>query len=247
MTAALDQIAALARHLPASSLQALSLAIGDGTAGLKHLRSQSTTNAARHACDQLITHLDDGAHPMFLAGALAAAGHAEQQRHQSSVEVVWTGPDSGHTGTRLTLAVITDLIASAERELLLVSYAAHSDPNLVHALEVAHARGIDITLLLERPEDNPAYESYRTPFESVAADRLRWPATERSTGAALHAKILVVDDEVALVGSANMTSRAMEQNLECGVMVRGHGAARAIRGHILRLRERGVLSAADLG
>jgi cardiolipin synthase A/B len=52
--------------------------------------------------------------------------------------------------------------------------------------------------------------------------------------AALHAKI-------ALVGSANLTSRAMESNLECGILIRGGPQPRAVRNHITRLHAAGLL------
>jgi cardiolipin synthase len=60
-------------------------------------------------------------------------------------------------------------------------------------------------------------------------------------GAALHAKVIVVDDQVALVGSANLTSRAMESNLECGILIRSGPQPRAIRDHITGLYAAGLL------
>ena len=51
----------------------------------------------------------------------------------------------------------------------------------------------------------------------------------------------MVDDQVALVGSANLTSRAMESNLECGILIRGGPQPRAIRDHITGLQAAGVL------
>lgn len=85
-------------------------------------------------------------------------------------------------------------------------------------------------MLTERNADNPGYAPAGTPFPGLDAVRLHWPAPQRPPGAALHAKIVVVDDRVALVGSANLTSRAMEANLECGILIRGgpHPAPSAI-------------------
>ena len=78
----------------------------------------------------------------------------------------------------------------------------------------------------------------------AAALRLRWPASHRSAGAALHAKILVVDRRLALVGSANFTGRGMESNLECGILIRGGPQPGAILDHIAELRTRGELERA---
>jgi cardiolipin synthase len=75
------------------------------------------------------------------------------------------------------------------------------------ALSAAVARGVAVTLLAERHEDNPSYTALGTPFPGLNALRLHWPAQSRPPGAALHAEVIVVDDQVALVGRANLTSR----------------------------------------
>ena len=71
--------------------------------------------------------------------------------------------------------------------------------------------------------------------------RLHWPSAQRPLGAALYAKIIVVDDRIVLVGSANLTSRAMEANLECGILICGGPQPRIIRDHIFGLRAVGIL------
>jgi len=78
----------------------------------------------------------------------------------------------------------------------------------------------------------------------LTATRLCWPAAERPHSAALHAKALVVDAAMALVGSANFTGPGMERNLECGIFVRGGPHPAAIRDHIWSLYRRGTLQKA---
>ena len=157
------------------------------------------------------------------------------------MSVVWTGPESGVSSSRLTAAAVIELINAARSEILLVSYATHTEPSITAALSAAAARGVAVTLLAERHEDNPSYTALGTPFPGLGALRLHWPAKSRPPGAALHAKIIVVDDQVALVGSANLTSRAMESNLECGILIRGGPQPRAIRDHITGLYAAGLL------
>lgn len=55
----------------------------------------------------------------------------------------------------------------------------------------------------------------------------------------MHAMAIVVDDRIALVGSGDLTSRAIETNLECGILIRGGPEPRAMRGHIDWLRQPG--------
>jgi cardiolipin synthase A/B len=122
-----------------------------------------------------------------------------------------------------------------------VSYATYTEPSIAAALSAAVARGVTVTLLAERHADNPSYTALGTPFPGLPALRLHWPADSRPPGASLHAKIIVVDDQVALIGSANLTSRAMESNLECGILIRGGPQPRAVRDHITRLYTAGLL------
>ncbi len=195
----------------------------------------------RTACDELGEAAADLA-PDFLAGALAGAGAAvARDRASRSIDVVWTGPTSSVQTSRLTSAAVVGLIAEARAEVLLVSYAARTEPAVDAALGTAVERGVEVTLLLERHDDNPDYTARGTPFPSLRARRLAWPTEQRPEGAALHAKVLVVDSSTALVGSANLTGRAMSSNLECGVLLRGGEEPTDIRRHLLDLVTRGVL------
>jgi phosphatidylserine/phosphatidylglycerophosphate/cardiolipin synthase-like enzyme len=180
--------------------------------------------------------------PEYLSGLLTGAARAvELSRRNQSISVVWTGPESEITSFRLTAAALTELIDSARSSILLISYATQAEPSLRSALTAAADRGVELILLAERHADNPSYSGSDTPFPGLDALRLHWPASLRPPGSSLHAKIIVVDDEIALVGSANLTSRAMESNLECGILIRGGPQPKAIRNHITSLYAIGTL------
>jgi cardiolipin synthase A/B len=145
---------------------------------------------------------------------------------------------------RLTSAVVVALIAAAVKEILIVSFATQSQPQVSEALPLAAEQAVDITLVLERTQDNPGF--FGSPaFPSLTARRLAWSPGNRPLGAALHAKLIVVDARVALVGSANLTGKGLEDNLECGVLIRGGEQPRAIRDYIWSLHHRGELAIAD--
>jgi cardiolipin synthase len=241
-----DWASRIAEHLPASDVLQLASATAGGEDAVRSFRGQATAPVVREACDQVLTRLGSscgtGGQPAYVAGLLAGAAAAVQRaRKRQSLDVVWTGPESGIATSRLTAAAVTGLIGQAQRDILLVSYATHPEPDLGAALTAAAARGVTITLLAERHADNPSYVGADTPFVALPAIRLHWPASQRPRGAALHAKIIVVDEETALVGSANLTSRAMENNLECGILIRGGPVPKAIRDHIVGLQSRGYL------
>jgi phosphatidylserine/phosphatidylglycerophosphate/cardiolipin synthase-like enzyme len=238
---AADWAARIAEELPGADVRRLARAAADGPPAVRQLRAQTAAPVLRDACDQLLARLTgaDAYVAGLLDGAARAVGRARQ--HQT-VDVVWTGPESGITTSRLTAATVTELIGEARREILLVSYATRTEPAIAAALADATRRGVEITLLAENREDNPAYTARGNAFPGLRATRLRWPTSQRPAGAALHAKVIVVDDRIALITSANLTSRAMEANLECGILIRGGPQPRAIRDHITGLRAQGYLS-----
>jgi len=231
----------IAEHLPAADVRRLASAAAEGPAAVRALRGQAGAAVLRSACDQLLAMLS-GEDPAYLTGLLAGAAQAvDRARQRQSLDVVWTGPETGSGVGRLTAATVIDLIGQARREILIVSYATHSEPAIEAALAAAAGRGVEIAILAERHADNPSYSATGTPFPGLQALRLRWPASHRPVGAALHAKILVVDQLLALIGSANFTGRGMESNLECGILIRGGPQPSAILDHIAELRARGYL------
>ncbi len=236
MTAVID----LARRLPAGDIRRLAAALIEGPGHLEALRSNAAGSALREACSLLCTLPDID--PSWLAGALTGAALAFHEADQAQqLDVVWTGPHSEIETGRLTAPTIVELIDRAHRELLLVSYATHSEPRIAEALHMAADRGVDITLLLERHVDNPSYTATTDTFPGLQARRLTWAANSRPPGAALHAKLIVVDRTIALVGSANLTGRAMIHNLECGILIRGGPQPGAISDHLWSLVRRGEL------
>lgn len=230
-----------ARRLPASSIRRMARAAEDGIDGLVKLRAQASSEILRRACSDLIGQVQAGVAPAFISGALLTSVHDQQSgRMRGMSEAVWTGPDIGPT-TRLTLAVVADLIASATSEILLASYATYPSAEVASALHRAASNGIDITLLLERHADNPSFTGLANPFRGLAARFLSWPSEIRPSGASMHMKLLAIDRQMALVGSANLTSKALEANLELGVLVRDPSTVAGLVSHINQLAAAGHL------
>jgi cardiolipin synthase A/B len=239
--AAADWASRIAERLPEAEVLRLAAAAAEGTGSVRTLRGQTPGPMGRDACDRVIARLSSEA-PALVAGMLiGAAAAVRRARARQSIELVWTGPESGIATSRLTAATVIGLVREARRDILLVSYATQTEPALNAALADDAGRGVEITLVTERHADNPAYHDSGVPFPGVPAVRLHWPASERPPGASLHAKIITVDDEATLVTSANLTSRAMETNLECGILLRGGPHPQLIRAHINALWSRGHL------
>ena len=232
----LDPVAVASRwaqQLPREFARDLAAALRAGTSALHALQAQAAlpVSSAAVRTGLALVKQGDGA---FAAGVLTGQLDAAATRPQ--VTPVWTGPDSTAGHGRLTLAVVADLIDEAERELVLASYATVPGDNVRQALHAAVERGVALTLLLERPQDNPKFRGHSDPFPGLSARRLAWQAAARPLDAAMHAKVLVVDRRTALVGSANLTGHALERNLECGLLVRGGPVPTLLADHLLAAR-----------
>ena len=72
----------------------------------------------------------------------------------------------------------------------------------------------------------------------------RWPAARRPvvgvSRAAMHAKLLAADANVALLSSANLTDKALGDNLELGLLIRDPEVVRRIVGHFRALMRPGI-------
>ena len=179
--------------------------------------------------------------------ALRVGLRARREASARRSRPVWTGPAA--TGEqRLTAAVLHDLVSGARERVLLVSFAAYTLAELAGDLEAASARGCQVDVVFETEEDSAgAYsEPQSKAFGALrGARRWRWPADQRTPGAVLHAKLLVVDGRRALVGSANLTPRALTANLEAGVLIEDPNLAAEFEAHIRTLIARGTLVGAD--
>jgi cardiolipin synthase C len=190
------------------------------------------------------------AHPQLSGAGVALALRvglaAEERAATRRARPVWTGPGAkGHQ--RLTAAVLHELIASSRERVLLVSFAAHTLASVASDLRAAVERGVAVDVLFETAHDSDGgYASWdERPFGDIdGIARWRWPVEHRKEGALLHAKALVIDWRRALVGSANLTRRALAENLELGLMVEDADVACAIEEHVRSLIAAGILVAA---
>src|SRR5262249_13952257 len=147
----------------------------------------------------------------------------------------WTGPDVGAVPLRRTEQVVLQVIDSAIKRLLVVSYAVFEIPRIGEALIRAVDRGVSIRLIVESPD----LIVVRSAFDTLAAvgptvaSRCAvylWPIENRFKDATgrpgiLHIKCAVADDRLLFLSSANLTKYAFSLNMELGVLITGGGHA----------------------
>jgi cardiolipin synthase A/B len=228
----------MARTLPPHDIDRLVEAAGRGLPGLFALRAEST-GVVREACQSLI-QISDRISTAEIGGVLQGAARV-YRLSRNRVDLVWTGPDVPGSISRLTSAAVAELVDQARKEVLVISYAIYAEPMLTAALTRAVNRGVFVQALYERSADNPLFHGNQAPFPGLNIRRLCWPAYRRPAGASMHAKALVIDREVVLIGSANISGPAMLRNIECGVLLRDPIIAAELVESIQSLVIQGVL------
>ncbi len=189
--------------------------------------------------------------PVTVAFALETASIAvQQQRQLQGVSLVWTGPATPSLPLRRTEQALLQVIHSAERSLLIVSFAVYKIPAIAQALVSAADRGVTLTICVESsdPADPSAYDTPQAFGSDVLARAAVyvWPRDRRPFGpngkpGSLHAKCAVADSERLFISSANLTEYAMNLNMELGALIEGGPLPSAVVNHFNQLIQDGVL------
>ncbi|NLT74668.1 MAG: hypothetical protein GXX94_10850 [Chloroflexi bacterium] len=181
----------------------------------------------------------------------AAASASAEQGDGGAVELVWTGPSAGPRSTpmRRTDQALLQVIASAMRSLLVVSFAVYRVRPVVEALAECCRRGVDVRVCLDGEGDVARLREDVHRFLGVADERLGlyvWPEEQRRHEGdggmgVLHAKCAVADGALLFLSSANLTEYALSRNIELGVLIRGGPLPGRVEAQFRALMDRGVL------
>jgi phosphatidylserine/phosphatidylglycerophosphate/cardiolipin synthase-like enzyme len=176
-----------------------------------------------------------------------------------AVDLVWTGPEVEGMQNRDTGAVVREMFSSAQRSVLIAGYAIHQGREVFALLakRMAELPGLRVRFVVHIPrEDGDATFDADLVHRYAAEFRERnWPGEalpevlfdprslelERAKRSSMHAKVIVVDESVALITSANFTAAAQTKNIEVGALVRQAAIAQQLVGHFDALFEKGWL------
>lgn len=143
------------------------------------------------------------------------------------VELLWTGPETSVVPLRYTEQALCELINAAQKSLFITSFVAYGASAVIDALKVALLRNVKANFLLEKSKDfggSVEIDSIQLLKKQLPDAKFYiWNSTNENQTASVHAKCAIVDDKIALITSANLTNRAMSENMELGVILReGH-------------------------
>jgi len=138
----------------------------------------------------------------------------EQEIGTKVMQIVHSGPDSDRASIMNSLVQI---IASSQEELLITNPYFIPDSSIVRILKIAALRGVKIKLLVPDISDsklvNAAAESNYQELLDLGIE------IHRYTKGFVHAKTLVADRRLSVVGTANLDYRSFDLNFEVNGIV----------------------------
>ena len=181
-----------------------------------------------------------------VAAALrGASATAVLHERRGSVELVWTGPSTGMVPVRHTEQVLCEVIESSRNRIFLVSFVAYEVHLITKALQDAIGRQVHVDILLESSTDHGgkvSVNSVKTMKETaLSANVYVWKKLTGQQAGVVHAKCAVSDGKLAFITSANLSTAAMERNMEIGVLIRGGHLPEELHKHLEALVKTGMV------
>lgn len=152
----------------------------------------------------------------------------------ASLDLVWTGPEAAASTARDTWVVMREMFTQAQQRVLIAGFAFDTGAELFEPLHRNMAeRGVRLQLFLNIPRAEKGADPAQHARSFVQELLIRnWPwqdkrpelyydprTVEPASVESLHAKCVVVDERLTLIGSANFTNRGQTRNIELGVLI----------------------------
>ena len=122
-------------------------------------------------------------------------------------------------------------LRSARRRIWIASPYFVPDEQIVAALELARLRGVDVRILLPQKADQLAV--YLASFAYYPLAERTGIQIYRYLPGFLHQKVLLVDDDIATLGTANLDNRSFRLNFELSLVVWDQGFAQEVEEMLL--------------
>lgn len=205
-------------ELPRSELEVLISAIfkndfAPGFTGLEHL------DAPPELRDRLQTLLVQLRRREELVALYLALTVIRERKETPRIDICLTHPMQG-IHERIIWPAVSEVITSARSRITVVGYGISSSPSVIFDNLVEKSKeGVELVFLVDRLEDKKDFLQWARslPYQPELYGRAEDPADPKSS---LHIKCIIVDDDVAIIGSANPTYHGMMKNIEICLVFR---------------------------
>lgn len=153
-----------------------------------------------------------------------------------SLQIVPSGPDDDFD---VMEQVYFSIINSAEKYLYIVNPYIIPNHAILQALMTAALSGVDVRILMSSSTDIKLVDwCVRAYFESYLKAGIKIYLYDDGF---LHSKVMLCDDEIASIGTANLDNRSLQQNYEAQVFVYDASLCKRMKSDFLRDCEKSTL------
>ncbi len=149
---------------------------------------------------------------------------SRERAHGQLVQVAVSGPDSKHP---TLLHAYLQAVHAARLEILITTPYFLPPKSLKRALTVAALSGVRVILLVPEKSDsrlvNTSAKSHYGEFLEAGVEIYRYRK------GFIHAKTMVVDGALSIVGSANLDERSFDLNFEVNALIYARDTAKTLR------------------
>ena len=149
----------------------------------------------------------------------------EKQKEDTYVQIVDSGPDSEQPSVLFSLL---QAIYLAKKEILITTPYFIPGDNIVDALRIAASSGLSVKLLVPGKSDSKLVNSAsKANYSALLKAGVEIYLYEKGF---VHAKTLVADGRLSVIGTANMDHRSFELNFEVNAIVYDFKVAEKLTG-----------------
>jgi cardiolipin synthase len=145
------------------------------------------------------------------------------------IEIIASGEKWLGTGYRSTFSTLKQMINSSKESLLMTVYILR-DHSVIDLMQKALERGVIIDIFASRDE--------KTLNKKILSLNQIYPDLNiHLTNEMLHSKVMIIDKQKMIIGSANLTHSGLYHNYELGILIENSEIAYETEKLIRRLIE----------
>ena len=141
--------------------------------------------------------------------------------YTDSAELVVTAPRTFSLKAKVTKEVVENMLQNATKKILLTGYSISSYfDEMINLLIEKSNTGVFVKIFLNRPEiKNQNSINKLMENRSIFLKVYEYVQKEKDPMSALHAKVLVTDDDMSFITSANLSYHGQKGNIEIGALI----------------------------
>ncbi|ACL20863.1 cardiolipin synthase [Desulfitobacterium hafniense] len=140
----------------------------------------------------------------------------EREDGEMLVQIIGGGPDSHYESIK---ELFFTMLSTAQKEIVVTTPYFIPDESMIMALKTAASRGVAVKIILQgKPDHKLPYLASSSYFRDLIPSGVEIYRYQKGI---LHSKVLTVDQEIGVVGSANFDIRSFQIDFELSAVIFG--------------------------